>query len=363
MVGYLLFALFLIVGVYGITNSNLFRNQKKAAVIYAAVVIILFCGSIDAKQFGGDIMNYYNHAERALKMSYADYLSNCPFEEGYAYFIWHVSNAFGSAQALLFVQYAFVNIVILVYLYKYSEDLLISITFYICIGGFTFYLTAFRQAFAMAIGLIAFMIMKRGRIIHYIIAALLIAFALLFHKTVIVFFVVLLINKFPLKTKTMILFFVFSAIIFINLNLIVDYANEQIERDYSTYKGTPLGGIINIVIFSLILLLFNLAYRDNRIAVLEGKSECNEMDNYHSEVFLSVLCLTIYSLRFYVLALERVSFYFIIPFSVLISVGIKRSDNNKVRMLTTLTFVVLSIVLFLERCNNTFGNYVSIWSW
>ena len=179
MLIYAVFTFVLLGGAFLIDASN-YRNRKKYELIYAGIVIVLFWGSLDALDYGTDIMNYYNNARVAANLEYSQYLAICAFEDGYATWIWVIAHLFKNPQVLLFAQYAFITYAVFRFIYRNSKDVFLSLVVYICLGCFGFFLLAFRQTFAIAICLFAYEQIKVG---HHVRAILLIIFASMFHQT------------------------------------------------------------------------------------------------------------------------------------------------------------------------------------
>ncbi len=329
------------------------KNTARNQLIFAWLVIVLFWGSVDALDFGTDIMNYYHNANIALHKSYSQYIVSCAFEKGYATFIWICSNIFKTPQALLFVQYGFVTFSVFRFIYRNSKDVFLSIIAYLCLGCFGLYLYAFRQAFAIAVCLFALEFIQKRK---YFWAVILILFASLFHQTAIIFLPVIFLNEKKLNQKNITIFSVIMLIIAFTLNYTLPQANELFEMNYGqTGSASSLGGIISIIIYTLAFVLLLAKYRK---APLEIKT--NELNQISFIVLLSITAFVIYICRFYVLALERVAYYFLPAFCILFAEGL--TNHNKKRIPDfTFFFVILATVLFLYRSSSSLGLYHPIW--
>lgn len=330
-------------------NENTRRNQ----LIFAWLIIVLFWGSVDARDFGTDIMNYYNNADTALNLSYSNYLRICSFERGYATFIWICSHVFRSPQALLFIQYGFVTFSVFRFIYRNSEDIFISVVTYLCLGSFGMFLYAFRQAFAIAICLIALeLIQKRKRIF----AVILILFASLFHQTAIVFLPTIFLHGKKLNQKNIFTFSAIMLVVALTLNYTLPKANELFEMNYGNRgAASALGGIITIIVYIISFVLIWQKYCKTPKELKE-----TEFGNLSFIILLSIAAFVIYLCRFYALALERVAYYFLPAFCILFAEGL--TDINKKRITDfTFFFVLLSVALFLYRSNSSLGYYRPIW--
>lgn len=329
------------------------KNTRRNQLIFAWLVIVLFWGSVDARDFGTDISVYYEHACRVLHMDYSQYLNSTPFESGYASFIWICSNIFKSPQALLFIQYGFVTFSVFRFIYRNSKDVFLSVVAYICVGSFGIFLYAFRQALAIAICLFALEFIQKRK---YFWAVVLILFAALFHQTAIVFLPIIFLNGKKANQKTILSFSVIMLIIAFTLNYTLPQANELFEMDYGQSGSySALGGIISIAVYCIAFILLLAKYRK---APNELKEK--EFNNLSLIVLLAIVAFVIYICRFYALALERVAHYFLPAFCIIFAEGLTNHNNKRIPDFTFF-FFILSIVLFLYRSQTSLGLYHPIW--
>lgn len=345
MTPYLIFILVLIIGTYIAKTSSSFKNQDKSVLLFAWFVTTFFAGSVDALHFGSDISAYFHHAMRANGSSLESYMYYNPFEPGYCVFLWSIVNLFHDPQAFMYVEYGFVTGVVFWFIYKFADNKFYGIIGYICIGGFTFYLTAMRQAMAMAICMIAFIQMVDG---HKFRAILINVLAISFHVTSVVFLPVLFFNRVRFNRKNITLMVLGSVILSIFMQPLVDIGNEFMGEEYGVngyeFKSYT-GAIINILtlIATLWLLVKNM---DHGIV--------KKMDNLF--FYITLIALTLYLMRFRVLAMERVSFYFSPIASIALANGVERIRYWLNDSVIPQLYALLSPILFLVRCGNTFGD-------
>jgi len=332
------------------------RNHSKAMLFYAGTVITLWWGSLDALDYGGDIMNYYNNASTALICDYSTFLSLCPFERGYATLIWGTTHLFGNAQALLFIQFIWVTTAVFIFIYYNSKNVLLSLVYYVCMGGFMFYLTAFRQSFAAAFGFYALMLAKNK---HLMLAIAVILAGSLFHQTLVVFFPVILLSQVKICKKNILICSVIVFIASFFLNQIILSANKYFGMDYGPdyIFSTVVGGIINLSIMAMAFVFLYFVYGNTK-----DEAKRQRLNSISPIIYMGMVGIIVYGLRFHVLALERIAYYFIPAFCILMPEGIVGMSSGKTEnVIPRILFVVLAIVLFWVRCNHTFGPYNSIW--
>lgn len=351
MFPYLVFILILIVGTSQIFNFGRNDSSKRRSLIFAWIVITIFCGSNDAINFGSDISAYYSHAYRAAQLSLNTYMELNPFEPGFCVYLWSVVHIFKDPQAFLFVQYGIVNGIILCFINKYADNPVYGVIGYVCLGGFGFYFTAMRQAMAMAICMIGLMQMLKG---HWIWALLWILVATTFHMTAIVFVPALFIDKLKIKRDNIILTIICCIGVSFSMGPLVDMGNEYMGETYgqSDYQfKSYTGPIISIItLFASLLLIIR-----NRNHGIKG-----QYDNVF--FYATMICLTLYLMRFEVLAIERVAFYFSPIAGIGLSNAVNRYSSSVNNIVVNNLYAVLALILFVERCSNTFGSsYRMIW--
>ncbi len=354
MLPYLILLLTVFGGMFLLETLPNHKNKTKIQLIYAGIVITLFWGSVDARDFGTDIMSYYNNAVRAVDTSFNTYLNNSPFETGYAAFIWIIANTFKTPQALLFVQTAFVTFSVFRFIYRNSKDVIASVIVYICLGCFGMFSYAFRQAFAIAICLFAFeAIQKKKRILSVII----ILFATLFHQTAIIFLPVIFLYGKKLNQKNILLFSCLMILMALTLSYTLPYANNFFEMNYgeSLNRYSNIGGVINLFVFSLAFILLLIKYRHT-----PKDFKTQEFERLNIFVFLGIAGFTIYACRFYALAMERVAYFFLPAFCILFAEGLTNHNKKRLPDLFIL-FLILSCALFLYRSTDSLSTYHFIW--
>lgn len=348
MIPFLVFILILVIGTSQIYNLGRNDSSKRRSLIYAWIVITVFCGSNDAMNFGGDIAVYFGHAYRASQISLERYMELNPFEPGFCVYLWSIVHLFNDPQVFLFIQYGIVNGIILYFISKYADNPVYGVIGYVCLGGFGFYFTAMRQAMAMAICMIGLMQMLKG---HWFRTCACILIATTFHVTAIVFIPVLFINKLKIKRNNILLTIICCIGISLFMGPLVNIGNEYMGETYgqSEYQFTSYTGPAISIIAMLASLGLIIRNRNRGIK--------RKFDNVF--FYATMICLTLYLMRFGVLALERVAFYY----SPIAGIGLSNAVNRYAINVRTPSvnnwYAVLAIVLFIVRTNNP--SYRMIW--
>lgn len=324
------------------------EKHKKYFLRISAVVLILLMGCRNAEMnFGTDLNNYYRLYERAMTMEWEPFLATVSMEKGYMLINYVLAHIVPWQQFILFAQAAFCIIVSLWFIYKNTESVQLATIFFVSFGPFQFFLSGFRQAIAICIGLIMFELAKEKKFIKYIVLLLL---ALSIHQTAIVLLpIYFLVNIKNTAINNIVV--VLGAIIMTMFSRnFVDLGNEVFDRDYQgIHVGNRLGGLVPLLIYSLTLALSLL---------LINKVKASENKTFFGLIRMLIVGLAVYSMKFDALVLERVSLYFTPVSSSLLSNNIKKLFPNYIVYTVA---IVLSVALYLWRVVTQYGAYTFFW--
>ena len=348
MIFYLLLLLVVSGGAYLIFKKD---NKKSVIItgIFALLILTAFCGSIDAQTYGTDIMNYYNNAYKAYSTTLAGFLEESPFEYGFTVFVWCITNLTASAQATLYIEYFLVFVGPIFVICKYSKNIPLSLLFYVTLGTFMFYFTAIRQGIACSLCILALELFRNKKRILGILLALL---ATQVHTSAIVFIPFVLLCGVQLTDRRLVLSILIMFMMSFFTNYFIGIGNDIMDSSYTGGSSTSLGGLINIVIyFGIVYLALN-----GRNNSHENKS-LMEVSNDNYVLFASILGASLYVLRFYVLALERIAFYFLPFMSILFGEALEKQKIFP-KPILNLIAILLIVMLYYTRLGHTFGEYV-----
>lgn len=160
-----------------------------------------------------------------------------------------------------------IYIPICVWLYKYSEDPVLSIFLYFGLGIYEYSLGLFRQMIAMSITIIGFKYIKERKIFRYTIMVLI---AVLFHKTAIVVYPLYFISKIR-PTKSIKMLAGIEIITFIlSSNIIGVFI--KIFPEYSAYFGSRYDGLggsyLWLILLNAIIILCYIATGDDEDEII-----------------------------------------------------------------------------------------------
>lgn len=348
-----LIAVLLIILARYILFSDCSEYSQKKFLIFSGIIIILLFSIRDAEiDIGSDLNNYYRLYCRAIEStSLSVFLNTNPFEKGYLILNWLLSRVIKWPQFILFFQSAFCIGVTFRYIYKYSQDLLISVLGFMSLGLMQFYLTGFRQSIAIAICLIALELAEKRKMIKFI---LLVALATSIHQTSIIFAIVYILMKIPITKFTVIIEFVAVLVLAQVIPDLIALGNDVFEKEYTgVFTGNSTGGLINLFISATVLglmyLRFFLNVRKNgniKNRISSGKEYM--INNYYINYKLMPLLILgtgFYAMRYQALVLERISLYFTPTLFILLPQVINTMFEEKSRKL--LRIILLIGMIFL----------------
>lgn len=268
-------------------------------------------------------------------------------EGGFYTYVWLVAQVFSDVQWFILITSAFIVIATARFIYKNSDDSLISWISFVCLGSMTFTMNGMRQAMAMSFCLLSYRFVREKKLLRFL---LIMIIAVLFHKSAIIFVFVYLMRNMKLNVQS----FAFVAIgvgaflIFAqNIAFIYDSFTGE---DYATAETFESGGVVTILIYLIAIIGMLLRYKSIQ----------------DSEKFLPlaliIVGLSLYLGRFISTQIyERASYYFAYFLMLCFPTVLKESDP-KVRFWLRSSFVLLSVVLFAYRIQNTgFAEYEMFW--
>ena len=198
-------------------------ENKKRRNLYLTIcgLCIVFVMGLRSRFSGStDTDSYCSLFERIQKtgIGFLDFIerrrsdSGLLFSEiGYSIYVWLLANIFESSQWLLIITAIIMTVCTLKFISKHSEDVVVSLVMFICLGLFTFNMNGMRQCIAMSICLLAYDCIKNKKFIPF---ALLILLAMSFHKSALIFAFAYFVAFMKPKWNYIIFFFI-SLVLFI----------------------------------------------------------------------------------------------------------------------------------------------------
>ncbi len=337
--------IFLLLSIMPIFVSLLYRNgninvEKRRSYCIICGVILIFVLGLRGKYIGTDTRNYYNMMDNAIKASaWGDYYNEDGVETGFQFFVFLLSRVLHNPQWLIFISTAIYVSSMIIFCYKYSSNVRLSIVIYICLGLLSFNMTAMRQSIAMSICLFAYMFAEKKKLLPF---AVLIIIATLIHKTAIVFSVVYLFSIIKLKPFPLFLVIVgiFAAVYY--SQELIGIANDMWDREYG--QSVSSGGYVATAIYVLIILF----------CVIMSKSPFEK--NVDGMMFYVLIIGFVCYIERYIgaLAAERISFYFTFPQLIILPNTLENGRVDAKDKIVIETIISgLCILLFMYRLSGS----------
>ena len=323
------------------------NKRKKNLYLTICGLCIVFVMGLRSRFSGSGDTNAYCKLFEDIKNSgigFLDFInqrsadSSLLFSEvGFSVYVWLLANIFPNSQWLLIITAIIMTVCTLKFISKHSEDVMLSLIMFICLGLFTFNMNGLRQCIAMSICLLAYDHIKDKKFIPFV---LLILLAMSFHKSALIFAFSYLL-AFMKPKWNYVLFFITALALFITFADDISFLYDSMTgEDYSGGSSFYSGGIVVVAIYFIIItvsLLFN--------------------KKWDKQSFLSLL-LVLMGGSFYIIRYlstqiyERISYYFFY-FTILLLPKVISEFDGKSKLLINSIVIVLSIALFAYRLLNT----------
>lgn len=327
-------------------------GEKKKKLIFLALsgllVAFLMGSRCPIRTGSADVYVYHYLYERTLKDP-LDYLQErYKTEMGYLVINKILASISPQGQTLVYLEAAFTTFAIFYFIYRNCEDVFLGVIVYLTTGTWAFFLSGFRQAFAICLCLFAFEQMKKKKFKNDLLALGIIAFATLFHVTAWVFLLAYIIRNMKLNKNTVLLALIVTAVCFISLEYLVDIFEVLMGAEYASgYEGNMLGGIVPIIIFLMALLLSFMAWKQDK----------NYLEKYSFHVLMLLMGLCLYLFRYNTMIFERISYYFTVVICVVLPNSLQVIREPRTKTVCKALCTVCCLVLFIYRMTGSRDYY------
>lgn len=337
----------LLVGV--VIHPNRSVKKKKNFIIFAFVLIIVVA-ALRASTVGLDLSSHYYRMFTALQNISWSEIGSTSYEAGYVTFYKIVGMVTKNPQWMVAIHTIFVMGVSGWFIYRNSDDVLLSTFMFIAGNTWFMYMTMMRQSMAICMMLIAIEVWKnkKQKFKRYLLFIVFVAFGISLHTSSSVMLLFLIAERLPFKRREIITSTIILVIGFLFYNRIFNVVSGIVggTRDYAEFYSES-GAAFNIItLYWTILYLsffllsyFTLIYALKKTKNLEINIETlrNDTVAYSSILSDSILMYMLLALLLCrVMALQsniigRMAYYFI-PFTwIAIPRAIRniRSASNK----------------------------------
>ena len=320
----------------GLSSQNRIElvKAKKIFLIICGILLFLFIGLRHPSLGSGDTLSYQDMMKRAIEFdSWEQYYNPGSKEVGFQFFLFCISRVFSDPQMLLVITAAIFSYSVCLFIYRNSDDVILSAVLFITVGGMTFYMQGMRQALAMSIALFAFESAKQHKPIRFLLQVTL---ATLFHQTAIVLLLLYVVRFLKYDFKSFAVTGLAITIFALNLDTLIEFANELFEKEYDGIVES--GGYIAVTIHVLILVTAFLFDKSAK----KGGTETMFL-------YVALAGAAIYVTRYFGVGIaERISFYFLFSQFILLPNALSHLEIRAQTMLKMAVYI-LAIALSVYR--------------
>ncbi len=374
----------LLLGLLMKPNSTKKRKREYMIIVFTIVILI---SALRKYTVGKDLAgHYYNTFLRIRNLPWNVALNVTSYEKGYVGFYKIVGAIFNDPQWMIVIHSFFVFGIIGWFIYKNSEDVVLSVSLFILCNIWFMEMTMMRQAMAVSMGLVATEIWKHTewKTRRYVLFGLTVLPAVSFHSTGIVIAVFPLFEYLPFKRKSIFWTSLALMIVFVLYDYVYKFMAGIISftRDYKDfYEGTEYGtASINlfalyelfIAVFCFALAYWIMVYRSGspRVTKMENINKIDEdnlvlNDNYLMYMVLLLVMCRMLRLRIYIIT--RMAYYFIPFIWILYPRAIKNmkgaSNRFIVRVFIYTLFIVIFLIIGYKKAGDYYGTVPYVFFW
>ncbi|MGX7164019.1 EpsG family protein [Enterococcus massiliensis] len=348
--------LFFALTIYLLLLKAFFEKREKAYLFFSFVAFFSL-SAFRSINVGNDTLDYKLLFESLKTVPVSNFTWR--YESGYLYFNKFIQFFSDNSQALFIVSAAIICLGYALFINKFSDTVWVSVYLFFMLRYFDLSMNVLRQSLAMVILFFGFNLLIKEKKIRYFVLTVLLAS--LFHKTALIFLVLIFLNK--IKFRKRYVLFLFSStvlgLLFFNpiFNTVLKIFPTYTYYINSSYMdGTArLATFFNIAV-NLVILLF----------LYINKFENNRINNLMFNTFIFGLAITVISLRFSLL--DRVGDFFTIYAIILIPNSLdymKRFKQSKLfwTYILLICFFIYYLVIVVYRPDwNRVYPYEFFWS-
>ena len=330
-----------------IKNCNNNVRNKKIYLTICGLIVFLFLALRNKSLGSTDTVNYYTYFDYAIDCkSWSQFYSYegaksigllgfKSTEFGFQFFVFALSRIFKDPQWIIVFSAAICVFSYVHFIYKNSDNPSLSMTMFICLGLMQFEMQAMRQVIAMSICLFSFELVKKRKLILFV---LLIFLASQFHQTAIVFGIVYLFNYLKMSIKSILLTALISLVLLLFSSPLVKFANDYFGMNY--YNSVERGGYIATAIYILTVVF---------LLVFSKKPYKEHVDP--RLFYMLIIGFVFYLIRYTgAQASERISYYFMFSQTILLPNVISKGNLiQKEKAIMNGVVFMLSVLLFMYR--------------
>lgn len=342
-------------------NSGTRRKRNYMVIVFGLITII---SALRKYSVGKDLgAHYYNTFLRIKDLPWKSAIASTSYEKGFVAFLKLVGSIFENPQWMIVINSIFIFVIIGWFIYKNSEDVVLSSILFIACNTWFMELNIMRQGMAISTGLLAAEVYKRTdlKAKRYIIFGLLVLLAASFHSAAIILILIPVVDKLGFKRKHIFWSVVILTVAFFLYSYLYQITSlfVSLTRDYAEYyesKNYGTGSINAFALYELLVPLvcfaiasWTIVYRQRKMGTVDN-DEVYEKNGYFKNCYLMYMVLFLVLcrlLRFRVYIITRMAYYFIPYLWILFPRAITNMRGLNNRRITRALLVCSLLIIFV----------------
>lgn len=344
---YIYILIFLPIFIIGIIFNKFWNKSSRTKKCYLVITFfpLLLISGLRADSVGTDTYNYLSGFRTIRDVSSSSMFEVVRWEYGYV-LLNKLSSILSNNEQILLVLTSFLVLIgVMYFIYKNSENVVLSVFLYISLYLYLFSFNGIRQAIAMSILVMGFHLILERKFLRYFIVVLV---ATLFHETAILMLLLYFIYYFKFDIKNVLAILFIFIISFISVESIINYflsftrSLSYIDTNNIIEQSGFLFPLINLSIFFFILYI----------------KLTNRINDPTLDFFLFIAILGVFTglLSMKVYKLLRLNYYFMMYYIIAIPYSLKFVKDKKIKFIMIyLLITVSSLYLFMRLSGGWHG--------
>ena len=353
--------------IYYFCNKTTGAQKKKNCrfLIFSGILITLILGSRWDVYGFADTWMYCENFDESRLYSLDKFLHKvCKDRDpGYYSMVWVLARIFPNRQWFIYFECAFLVFSVFLFIYYMTDKPLIAVFLFLGTGIFSFYMSAFRQAFAFSFCLLSYLLLQkvikakeRGNFFRLLIGLAFFYIATTMHKSSIVFIIALLICLIKNQKIKILAVVVAAFIIIVFRDALLSSGNDVMDKEYEIEANfSMIGFFIQIILFAFPMVLLLLSPKKASLG-----TAMEQETQYYNLLAISIVAFVFYILRLYAQSFERVAIYFTIAICSLYPVVFEKTFTKKSQNELTWIICVVCSALLLWRVMDA-GSFIFFW--
>lgn len=349
-------------------NRNNFRKKQFVFVVFGIMTLI---SALRASTIGIDLdLHYAKNYELISSVNWSDipiFATLKQYELGYCYFTKLLTYISTDVQFYIIITSIIIYGVHGYFFYKKSEDVILSSSLFMFLCLFYMYMNIIRQALAVSILLIAYLIFSNSKkkILNYIVFVLLTLLAFTFHSSAILCLIYLLFDKLKFTKIHILIGFAITAVVYVGYSLVYNLVLSILggsDSKYDMYVNNANYGIgyINIQsIFYIVVTLgafllgyYILVWKDKTSHKLFAKQEYKVKKNESFMLYMTFIAFACRLLNLQMSIISRFTYYFIPFVLILFPYAISKFKIRSNRIIINLFVYGVCAIFFIWNTVN-----------